>query len=90
MEKADVVVVSSKGQVVIPQELRERLKIGAKTKLLIYRYEDALIMKKLEMKDVEKELQAIYRRVRLTSARHGKLDDEMINEIVQRHRHGKR
>ena len=37
-EKADVVDVSSKGQEVIPQEMRQRLGIGAKTKLLVYPY----------------------------------------------------
>src|SRR2546425_5463144 len=45
-EEADVVVVSSKGQVVIPQGLRQKLRIGAKSKLLVYPFEDALIMKK--------------------------------------------
>jgi AbrB family looped-hinge helix DNA binding protein len=47
--EADVTVVSGKGQVVIPQSIRERLKIGPKTKLLVYGYGDAVIMKKMEI-----------------------------------------
>jgi AbrB family looped-hinge helix DNA binding protein len=45
-EEADVAVVSSKGQIVIPQSIRKRMGIGPKTKLLIYGYDDAVIMKK--------------------------------------------
>jgi AbrB family looped-hinge helix DNA binding protein len=90
LEKADVVVVSTKGQVVIPQYLRKRMKIGAKTKLLIYPYEDALIMKKLDVNDIEKKLQTIYRRVRSRVESFGKLDEREINSIVQKYRHGKR
>ncbi len=37
-------VVSSKGQVVIPQGIREKLGIGAKSKLLVYPYDDSLVM----------------------------------------------
>jgi len=89
MEKADVVVVSSKGQVVIPQSIRQKLRIGAKSKLLIYPYEDALIMKKLEVKDVERSLEAIYRRVASRRPKYGVLSEAEINELVQKYRHGK-
>ena len=61
-EEADVTVVSEKGQVVIPQTIRKRLGIGPKTKLLVYGYEDAVIMKKLTVPDVARELEAMYRR----------------------------
>ncbi len=89
MEEADVVVVSSKGQVVIPQSLRQKLRIGAKSKLLVYPYEDALIMRKLEIKNVENRLAAIYRRVVARRAKYGELSDSEIDEIVQKYRHGK-
>ncbi len=89
MEKADVVVVSSKGQVVIPQHMRQRLRIGAKSKLLVYPYEDALIMKKIEVKNVESRLESIYRRVGAIRAKYGELSDGEINEIVQKYRHYK-
>ncbi|MCL4355631.1 MAG: AbrB/MazE/SpoVT family DNA-binding domain-containing protein [Nitrososphaerota archaeon] len=89
MEKADVVVVSSKGQVVIPQDIRQKLRIGAKSKLLVYQYEDALIMKKLEVEGVEKSLEAIYRRVDARKAKFGKLGEAEIEELVQKYRHVK-
>jgi AbrB family looped-hinge helix DNA binding protein len=89
MEKADVVVVSSKGQVVIPQSIRQKLRIGTKSKLLVYPYDDALVMKKLEIKDVEGALAAIYKRIAARRARYGELSQAEIDEIVQRYRHGK-
>jgi AbrB family looped-hinge helix DNA binding protein len=89
MEKADVVVVSSKGQVVIPQSMRQRLGIGAKSKLLVYRYEDALIMKKLDVKGVERSLEEVFRKVAAKRAMYGMLGDDEINELVQKYRHGK-
>jgi len=89
MEEADVVVVSSKGQVVIPQSMRQKLRIGAKSKLLVYPYEDALIMRKLEIKNVENRLAEIYRRVVARRAKYGELSETEIDEIVQKYRHGK-
>ena len=83
-------MVSGKGQVVIPQAIRERLGMGPKTKLLAYGYQDAVIMKKMEIPDVAKELEEIYRRVDARIAKYGELTDEEINEIIQDYRRKKR
>jgi len=88
-EKPDVTVVSGKGQVVIPQSIREKLGIGPKTKLLIYGYQDAVIMKKLEVPDVAKELEAMYRRIDRRIAKHGELTQEEVEEEIQRYRREK-
>jgi AbrB family looped-hinge helix DNA binding protein len=85
-EKADVTIVSEKGQVVIPQTIRKKLGIGPKTKLLIYGYQDAVIMKKLQMPDVTKELEAIYKRVDKKITKHGELTNQEINEVIQDYR----
>jgi len=85
-EKADVTVVSEKGQVVIPQAIRKKLGIKPKTKLLIYGYQDAVIMKKLEVPNVTKELEAIYKRVDKKIAQYGELTNQEINEVIQDHR----
>jgi AbrB family looped-hinge helix DNA binding protein len=81
-EKAAVTVLSEKGQVVIPQTIRKKLGLKPKTKLLIYGYEDAVIMKKLEVPDVTKELEAIYKRVNKKIAEYGELTNEDISEII--------
>lgn len=85
-EKPDVAVTSSKGQVVIPQPIRKKLGIGSKTKLLVYGYRGAVIMKKLEIPDVTKELKGIFKRIDARVAKYGKLTDEEINEIIQKRR----
>ncbi|HYB75999.1 MAG TPA: AbrB/MazE/SpoVT family DNA-binding domain-containing protein [Nitrososphaerales archaeon] len=86
-ERADVVVVSSKGQVVIPQEMRQRLGIGAKTKLLVYPYEDALVMKKLDVKGLERSLEGIYKRVDAKRKKEGEMTEAEIEELVLKYRH---
>ncbi|MFN4133534.1 MAG: AbrB/MazE/SpoVT family DNA-binding domain-containing protein [Candidatus Hadarchaeales archaeon] len=85
-EKPDVTVVSSKGQVVIPKSIRKKLGIGAKTKFLVYSYRDAVIMKKLEIPDVARELRRIFKKVDTKIARYGELSDEEIDSIIQKHR----
>lgn len=89
-EKADITVVSEKGQVVIPQTIRKKLGIGPKTKLLIYGYQDAVIMKKLEVPNVTKELKALYKRIDKKIAKYGRLTNEEINEVIQDYRTKKR
>ncbi len=83
-EKSDIVVVSSKGQVVIPQSEREKLGIGPETKLLVYGYKDAIIMKKVEVPDLVKEFEELYESIDERIAKYGELSEEKINQIVQK------
>ncbi len=87
MENADVVVVSSKGQVVIPQNLRRKLRIEAKSKLLVYPYSDSLILKKLDIKNVEKELESVFRVIDARKAVEGEITEQELNRLVQTFRH---
>lgn len=89
-EEPNVIVVSDKGQIVIPQSIREKLGIKPRNKLLIYNYQDAIIMKKLEMPDVTKELEEIYKKIDDKIAKYGELSDQEIDEIIQNFRKQKR
>ena len=89
-EKPDVTVVSGKGQVVIPQTIRKKLGWDPKTKLLVYDYQDVVILKKLEVPDIAKELEPIYKRIDKRIAKYGELSNEEINEIIHAHRRKKR
>ncbi len=89
-EKADITVVSDKGQVVIPQSIRKKLGIEPKTKLLVYGYEDAVIMKKLQVPNVAKELEEMYNRINKRIAKNGELTNEEINQAVLDYRRKKK
>jgi AbrB family looped-hinge helix DNA binding protein len=60
MTEAEVTIMSEKGQVVIPQKLRKQLELTPKTKLLVYRKDNLLILKKLEIPDIEKEWDEVF------------------------------
>ncbi|MGI0089144.1 MAG: AbrB/MazE/SpoVT family DNA-binding domain-containing protein [Nitrosopumilaceae archaeon] len=85
-EEEDITVVSGKGQVVIPQSLRVRLGLKPKTKLIVYGYKDAVIMKRMDIPDIVRDLKSIYRKVDARAAKYGRMSDEQINDMVQKHR----
>ncbi len=48
-EEAEIAIVGSKGQIVIPQKLRKELAILPNTKLCVYRKDDKLVAVKLRV-----------------------------------------
>jgi len=57
----EVTTMSKKGQVVIPQSIRKELGIKPNTKFLVYGRGDTVIMKKLELPDLKKEWEDIFK-----------------------------
>ena len=49
MEKVEITSVSSRGQIVIPQNLRNRMKIHEGEKFVVIGEDDTIVLKKLEM-----------------------------------------
>ncbi len=70
--------------------MRFKLGIGAKSKLLVYPFEDTLIMKKLDTKNVEKQLEQMYKRIDARRAKYGGLTEEEIQEEIEKYRLDKR
>lgn len=60
-EEPEVTTISEKGQVVIPQSIRRELGINPKNKFLVYGRGDTIIMKKLELPDLKKEWDDIFK-----------------------------
>jgi AbrB family looped-hinge helix DNA binding protein len=60
-EEPQVTTISEKGQVVIPQSIRKELGIKPKTKFLVFGKGDTVIMKKLELPDMKKEWNEIFK-----------------------------
>ena len=49
MEKVEITSVSSRGQIVIPQNLRNRMKIHEGEKFVVIGEDNTIVLKKLEM-----------------------------------------
>lgn len=81
--------MSAKGQVVIPQALREKLKLKPKTKLLVYGEDDMMIMKKLNLPDLKEEWERIRQIMEERNRKHGALTEEDIRREVEDHRREK-
>jgi AbrB family looped-hinge helix DNA binding protein len=76
----EVTTVSEKGQVVIPQSLRKELGIKARTKFLVFGRGDTVIMKRLELPDVQKEWEEIFK---MMDAKGPKLTEkEVLDEVA--------
>jgi AbrB family looped-hinge helix DNA binding protein len=60
-EEPQITTISEKGQVVIPQSIRKELGIKPKTKFLVYGKGDTVIMKKIELPNIKKEWETIFK-----------------------------
>jgi AbrB family looped-hinge helix DNA binding protein len=84
----EVTTISEKGQVVIPQSLRKELGIKPRTKFLVFGRGDIVIMKRLELPDVEKEWEDIFR---MMDEKGLKLSEkEILEEVAASRREGRR
>jgi AbrB family looped-hinge helix DNA binding protein len=90
-EKPELIVLSSKGQVVIPQAIRQRLGLKAKSQLLAYRYKDAVVLKKVRMPDAVREMERIWRSVDRRIEKYGlkRLTGREIAQEIERYRREK-
>lgn len=55
--------MGKKGQVVIPKTIRDRLGLGPQSKFVVYSHGDVVVMKKLTVADVRKDLEAVFRSI---------------------------
>jgi AbrB family looped-hinge helix DNA binding protein len=78
-EELEVTTMSEKGQVVIPQSIRKELGIKPKTKFLVYGRGDTVIMKKLELPDLKKEWEDIFK---LMDKKELKISDKKIQKEI--------
>ena len=89
-QEPEITTVSEKGQVVIPLSVRKRLGIKPKTRFIVYGEGDTVIMKKIKMPAVNEEWKRLKTIVDKKTAEYGKISDDEINELVQKHRHGRK
>jgi AbrB family looped-hinge helix DNA binding protein len=64
MEEPEIAVVGTKGQIVIPKEMRRQLAITPKTPLAVYRRGDKLVLAKVSLPTVVgEELDGLFREI---------------------------
>ena len=85
-EKAELTILSEKGQVVIPSKIRSRMGLKPKTKFLVYECEDSVILKKYVEPDFSKEIEAMYKRVDERISKYGEITQGDIEEEIQKYR----
>ena len=87
-EETEIAVVGTKGQIVIPQRLRKELKITAKTKLVLYRKDDKILVTKLEVPSLVEELEKLANEV--SKQQKTKISETEILKEIQSYRFEKR
>ncbi len=87
-QEPQVTTIGEKGQVVIPQSLRKELGIRPKTKFLVFGRGDTVIMKRLELPDLRKEWDEIFRA--MDSKKLKLSEKEVLDEIAAARRERRR
>ena len=88
-EDPDIAVVGTKGQIVIPQQLRDELNIKPKTKLALYRRGDKIVVTKLEIPPLTEDLKALFKTVDESPRGKGKPTEREILMEIQKYRFDK-
>lgn len=83
----EVTVMSVRGQVVIPMEVRKRLKLKPKDRLVVYGEDDTIIMKKLNLPELKDTFERIRQIVKARDKKYGRLSEKEVEEEVAAARH---
>ena len=89
-EEPEVAIVGTKGQIVIPQRLRRELKITPKTKLVVYRKGDKIVVTRLKVPPLGEELKDLFREIDEQNQGKTKPAEKEILEEFQAYRREKR
>ena len=82
MVETEITTISVKGQVVIPQTLRKKLKLKPKMKLLVFGEGDTIIMKKLQFPDLREEWENIKLMIEERNKKYNPLTEEDVKREV--------
>lgn len=89
-EEPDITSVSDKGQVVIPASVRSKLGLKPRSKLLVYAMDDVIVLKKLKLPDMKKEMHALWKEVDAKIAKHGGMTEKEIQQEIEKYRSQKK
>lgn len=84
--KEEISIVGERGQIVIPQELRTKLGLKPKTKMLVIRRGDSVIMRKINLEQERQKLEAVFKRIDERVKRYGGITEREINKLIHDYR----
>jgi len=90
LEEPEVAVVGTKGQIVIPRQMRDKLDIRPKTKLAVFRSGDKLILAKLLIPSLDQELRELFREIDRSYKGTRRPTEKEILEEIQSYRKERR
>lgn len=88
-EEPEIAVVGTKGQIVIPQQLRDELNIKPKTKLALYRRGNKIVVTKLEIPPLTENLEALFKTLDESTRGKEKATEREILMEIQKYRANK-
>ena len=86
-QELEITTMSEKGQIVIPQILRKEMDLKAKTRFIVMRKGDVIVMKTLQMPNMEEEWDNIFNKM---DKKNLKISDKEIAGEVKKYRKAKR
>ena len=82
----DVTTISTKGQVVIPQHIREELDLNVGSQLVISRMDDFILLKKVKIPDPKEELRKLVKIGKVHAKKLGLKSEEDVVRIIHESR----
>ncbi len=89
-QEPEIAVVGTKGQIVIPQQLRRELRITPKTRLAVYRKGDKLVVTRLRAPPLGEELKDLFKEIDKQYKGKKKPTEKEILEEIRAYRREKR
>jgi len=86
-QELEITTMSEKGQIVIPQPFRKEMGLKAKTRFIVMRKGDFIMMKTLQMPDMKKEWDSIFK---MMDEKKLMISDKEIASEVKKYRKTKR
>ncbi|MGI0141843.1 MAG: AbrB/MazE/SpoVT family DNA-binding domain-containing protein [Candidatus Micrarchaeales archaeon] len=82
----EVTMMSVKGQIVIPLEIRKRLRLKPRDRLIVYGEEDTIIMKRLDLPELKETWERIKGIMKERNRKYGKLSEKGVASEIKVYR----
>ena len=83
IQELEIATMSEKGQVVIPQVFRKKMGLKARTKFVVMRRGNFIVMRTLALSEAREELENIFRKM---DEKNLKISDGEIEAEIKEHR----